>query len=112
VPAYPPIVDPAMAKIETTVTGCTVTPVIVQPDTLKPVKFQHTPIIVTELEGQLSLMRGTESLPSIKQILQNKPQFNSQYHVEGYDYTKMPIRSSPRLVVKDIKQLRNNKLLF
>jgi hypothetical protein len=92
-----------MAKIETTVT-----PVVVQPDTLRPVKFQHTPIIVTELEGQLSFMRGTESLPSIKQILQNKPQFN----VEGYDYTKMPIRSSPRLVVKDIKQLRNNKLLF
>ena len=69
--------------------------------------FQQTPIVVTELEGHLSSMRETESLPSIKQILQNKPQFN----VDGYEYKK-PIRSSPRLVVKDIKQLRNNKLLF
>jgi hypothetical protein len=57
-------VDPAMAKIETTVT-----PVIIQPNGLKPVKFQHTPIIVSELEGHLSSVRETDSLPSIKQIL-------------------------------------------
>jgi hypothetical protein len=73
-------VDPAMAKIETTVT-----PVIAQPGTLKPMKFRHIPIVLSALDDNLSSMRETESLPSIKQILQNKPQIN----IDGYEYTKL-----------------------